>query len=832
MYECREKINMKKYLIILSNSDYLYRHGFLTQHDDKNGYRDITDYNTIKTLLYKFYEMRDEEGEAVITYRPTKNNSNGRVFSTQFSLQGISRRIRHTICDGLVDLDMKNAHPTFLLRLCKQHNLPHLALQHYIEHRDCVLQELMNTNTITCREDGKVLILQIINGGNHLNIEWPEWLSTFYFEMKNVREQMKQYYPSEYKLAETVKGKDGFNINGTALNYVLCTMERTVLDAMISYARSHDHHISALCHDGFMLTKKKGVDYHKIAQELTDHCGITIVVKEMDEPIDLTGLSLKSLDSPCKEYDRQFINEVRKTMRDCWSPLNKALMFLKSDPNISNKFKYSQGRKENDGTWYEILFDGRWSETNEPLELNQKIAMVMYNIMTKLMLLIEKEIKKEKDKEKKAFLLHEFACVKDERCKLHNGVSLGPLRSSMKYYILDNQFGSRIDDKAHLFAFDNGVYDLIQRRFRGLEPTDYIQKSAGYNLDMTSNTTKREFLIRSLKSMFVHTYAKRQSLKVMYPEDDPEERITPEDIAKDIQGEENFFFLMKVFASCLFGGNLWQKMYIMIGNGCNGKSVIVSFIKKMLGMYAQILDISALTKSKKGANETSDLPKTRGARAVFANESSHTDTLQDELIKTLTGCDPVVARSLFSNTITFVPQFKLFMLTNHAPKIGKMDDAIQRRIQLIYFPFKFFDSEDDPLFDRDEKNKTHFLGKDPHLSDRLMDCCNEFFLYLLDIYYESVQGLTSLEVPTEQQAFTNDYFMEQNKLKIFLENNYVFTTDDKIATGSNQIMMHYNRACNDTLNNKTFPEQMRRLKHNKKTTMTHTHYYLRLKSED
>ncbi|PEO93949.1 DNA primase, partial [Bacillus toyonensis] len=59
--------------------------------------------------------------------------------------------------------------------------------------------------------------------------------------------------------------------------------------------------------------------------------------------------------------------------------------------------------------------------------------------------------------------------------------------------------------------------------------------------------------------------------------------------------------------------------------------------------------------------------------------------LDEGLVKQLTGGDKVTARFLYENEFDFMPQFKLWMATNHKPIIRGTDDGIWRRMAIIPF---------------------------------------------------------------------------------------------------------------------------------------------------
>lgn len=75
-------------------------------------------------------------------------------------------------------------------------------------------------------------------------------------------------------------------------------------------------------------------------------------------------------------------------------------------------------------------------------------------------------------------------------------------------------------------------------------------------------------------------------------------------------------------------------------------------------------------KDKANSNApTEDIARLAGARVVNISEPGKQMVLSASLVKTLTGRDTINARFLNENSFEFVPQFKLFINTNHLPKV-------------------------------------------------------------------------------------------------------------------------------------------------------------------
>ena len=73
-------------------------------------------------------------------------------------------------------------------------------------------------------------------------------------------------------------------------------------------------------------------------------------------------------------------------------------------------------------------------------------------------------------------------------------------------------------------------------------------------------------------------------------------------------------------------------------------------------------------------------------------EPSKDMRLNEGVMKELVGEGPIQGRALFKDVVTFVPQFKLSVCTNHLFDIEANDDGTWRRIRICNFQSKFEDN--------------------------------------------------------------------------------------------------------------------------------------------
>src|SRR4030095_16895599 len=92
-----------------------------------------------------------------------------------------------------------------------------------------------------------------------------------------------------------------------------------------------------------------------------------------------------------------------------------------------------------------------------------------------------------------------------------------------------------------------------------------------------------------------------------------------------------------------------------------------------------------------------DLAKLCGARLVVAQETQKGRRWDETKIKALTGGDRITARFMRQDFFDFTPTFKLFIVGNHKPRLGTVDEAMRRRMLIVPFTVQI------PLEERDRQ---------------------------------------------------------------------------------------------------------------------------------
>ena len=111
-------------------------------------------------------------------------------------------------------------------------------------------------------------------------------------------------------------------------------------------------------------------------------------------------------------------------------------------------------------------------------------------------------------------------------------------------------------------------------------------------------------------------------------------------------------------------------MFLSYGFGFNGKSKLLSTVRKLLGDYATKAPEGFMTRSRSNANSRDPFMDImlRGARMVLQSETEQGDALDTGMLKRATE-DVIKTRPAYGQPIEFELTNKMWLDTNYEPKI-------------------------------------------------------------------------------------------------------------------------------------------------------------------
>jgi len=207
------------------------------------------------------------------------------------------------------------------------------------------------------------------------------------------------------------------------------------------------------------------------------------------------------------------------------------------------------------------------------------------------------------------------------------------------------------DQKPHLFAFQNCVFDLRTQQKITPNPTDYIHLTTGYDYDDNFDMA----LVAELEAV----------LKRIHPD------------------QEVYDYFLTVMSTALTGDHL-QYFVVLTGKGGNGKGVVMKLIHKTLGKYSYVLPNDVLTNEiKSGPNPA--IAGLNGCRLARTSEPKKNTLIRFDTVKTLTGENEISARNCNSNDTRCLLNCLLVLEVNELGGFDETGDAVYRRVRSIPF---------------------------------------------------------------------------------------------------------------------------------------------------
>ena len=363
--------------------------------------------------------------------------------------------------------------------------------------------------------------------------------------------------------------------------------------------------------------------------------------------------------------------------------------------------------------WFEYQ-NHRWSETDMGTNLRNKISGVdgLYPLFARVMAETTSELHTLDqvanpdawDRAKKR-----IAKVTTILQDLKKTEKKGNIMKEASFMFYIRQFMDKLDTHSHILCCSNGVIDFNEGAlFRPGVAEDYTSKCT--NIPFEPLTEEHSETVAEINEFF--------------------EQLFPV--------EELRHYMWEHLASTLIGKNTNQTFNIYIGKGRNGKSVLVELMGKVLGEYKATVPVSMITQKRPGiGGSSSEVAQLVGIRYAVMQEPSHGERINEGVMKELTGGDPIQARSLYQNSMTFRPQMKLVVLTNIELCIDTTDDGTWRRIRMCDFESIFCEEpvEGDPY-------KPYQFQVDKRI-DQKFDRWKTVLLAMLVARANKTQGLVS-----------------------------------------------------------------------------------------
>lgn len=222
-------------------------------------------------------------------------------------------------------------------------------------------------------------------------------------------------------------------------------------------------------------------------------------------------------------------------------------------------------------------------------------------------------------------------------------------------------------------------------------------------------------------------------------------------------------YMQRALGYAMTGSTAEHKMFIAIGEGSNGKNVLLDLLQWVLGDYCETIAPEALMASRHDADAERATPSARklaGARVAISSESKDGQRLDVALVKRHTGGGFMTARGLHENAFTFEITHKLWLMTNHRPALDHMDEAMRGRLHMIPFDMRW--------------NRPGHPERDPKLPDGDKALPEKLKAEAEGVLAWLVAGAVAyhreeLNPPPEVVRMTRAYFKDQDPIGLWLD---------------------------------------------------------------
>lgn len=204
--------------------------------------------------------------------------------------------------------------------------------------------------------------------------------------------------------------------------------------------------------------------------------------------------------------------------------------------------------------------------------------------------------------------------------------------------------------------------------------------------------------------------------------------------------------LEEILGYILFRRNEFAALFVLTGNGSNGKSSYLKIIRKLVGEFnTASLDLKELDQRFKTA-------ELFGKLVNIGDDISKSYIKESSVLKKLATGETLNVERKGKDPFDFTNYSKLIFSANEMPRINDYTDGLGRRLQIVPFKAKF--SVDDEDYD-------------PFITDKLLS--DESMHYVLNL------ALNALKRLLNNKKFTQSKAVEKEREKYHEENNPIIS---------------------------------------------------------
>jgi putative DNA primase/helicase len=227
-------------------------------------------------------------------------------------------------------------------------------------------------------------------------------------------------------------------------------------------------------------------------------------------------------------------------------------------------------------------------------------------------------------------------------------------------------------------------------------------------------------------------------------------------------------FLMRVLGYGLMADLSEEMIFILYGDGQNGKSKILECVKNLMGDYSTTYSSKALVKNR--FDDSKEDAKLRGKRFALCEEIPLGARWDDDKIKNATSSGTLTVKLMRENAFEMPSRYRVFLATNYLPALDGLDFAMRRRLCLIHFPRTVAENE------KDKKLSVKLEAEAPGILAKLIRAAQAWF----------TEGLV---LPESVKAAVSEYMDDNDEIQAWLDSEC--TKDDAAVSVTHDLYRSY-----------------------------------------
>lgn len=715
------------------------------------------DYDT-KQQLKKYHKKRVNGNCVETVYDYAKEyqvGKLGRIYAAaNVGLQSFPRDVRNALAQDLYfDVDMVNAHPTILYKICKENGWVCDYLGQYVNHREHVMNHIKEHYGCTDKDVKNLMIRMMFLGhpeswvgeticekSNNCDLEF---VINFKRELLNIARNVWGACPEIVQIVSKKKKVSETQKLSSCLSIKLQNEEHHILMAMDESMKTQGRSFDVFVYDGGLVRKKDGESnlpkeiLFKCQQHIKDttQYDVKLVVKPMDTTL---------------VFEREDANMI-----ECGVIIDDVFAAKTFAKLMGDRMVYT------DGCLY-VFNDTQGLWTNDEVAIRQCV-----NNFESELKFHQVDMDSGKDK------IYNYSG--NER-NINN-----MLKSVPAFCVVDKFFDMYGDTARGKLLFSDGIFDFDTNTF-----------TEGFNPKIVFKDRIARQFPKERKEQFINI-VNQVLFKDTFMDD--------EYVASD--------YLRLGIARALYGDYRAKKFYFCVGRSNAGKGVLTDALKATFQGFIGTYNAGSLAYNERnGADSAKQLSwvfSIKDKRMVISNEVSMNKPIDGNIIKMLaSGGDEFEARRNHQDEIKCINRSTMFGFVNDIPTILPYDDAVGNRVRCIDYKCVFTEND----ITKDFERKADVSIKDRFKSD--VDFQDALVHIMIDAYNE--YKTKGHDVPECIREATKEWSGDAGSVEGILMKRYEITRDMNDFVPARELLNYLQKDEKMTMSDKKIGMELTALK--------------------